>query len=135
MAVSRTVRRPEGRGDRSRVPPGQTVTSGFPVLSAGPVPRTRPGGWSFGVSGAVDRPVSWDRDAFRALPRTRVTVDLHCVTGWSKLDTTWTGVAVDSLLEAAGPTGRYVLAHSDGGYTTNVPPAGVLGAVRLSQLR
>jgi DMSO/TMAO reductase YedYZ molybdopterin-dependent catalytic subunit len=97
------------------------VTGGFPVLSAGPTPHTPLSSWTFRVEGAVDAAQSWTWEDFRALPRATVTVDIHCVTKWSKLDTTWTGVSLDTLLEAAGPTGRFVLAFSDGGYTTNIP--------------
>src|SRR5689334_6509580 len=106
-----------------RVPPGQYVTSGFPVLSAGPTPRTPLDSWTFDVRGEVARPVSWTWEEFRALPRVTVTVDIHCVTTWSKFDTTWAGVALDTVLEAAGPAGSFVLAFCDGGYTTNLPLA------------
>src|SRR5689334_10101777 len=107
--------------DPSRVPPGQYVTRDFPVLSAGPTPRTPPGDWTFSIRGAVAGPRSWNLEEFRALPRETVTVDIHCVTKWSKLDTTWTGVSLDTLLDAARPGGGYVLAFCDGGYTTNLP--------------
>jgi DMSO/TMAO reductase YedYZ molybdopterin-dependent catalytic subunit len=76
------------------------VTRDFPVLSAGPTPHTPLGEWSFTIHGAVDEPMSWTWEEFRALPSETVTVDIHCVTKWSKLDTTWTGVAIDTLLEA-----------------------------------
>ncbi len=110
-----------------RVPPGQYVTSGFPVLSAGPTPRTTRESWSFGIQGAVRGAQSWTWEEFRALPRETFTVDIHCVTKWSKLDTTWSGVSLDTLLDAVGPTGRYVLAFCDGGYTTNLPLADLRG--------
>ncbi|HYJ75477.1 MAG TPA: sulfite oxidase-like oxidoreductase [Kineosporiaceae bacterium] len=113
--------------DPDRVPPGQYVTSGFPVLSAGPTPHTPLDTWTFDVRGAVRRPVAWTWQDFRALPRETVTVDIHCVTTWSKLDTTWAGVSLDTLLEAAGPSGGFVLAFSDGGYTTNLPLADLTG--------
>jgi DMSO/TMAO reductase YedYZ molybdopterin-dependent catalytic subunit len=113
--------------DPDRVPPGQYVTSGFPVLSAGPTPHTPLDTWTFDVRGAVRRPVAWTWQDFRALPRETVTVDIHCVTTWSKLDTTWGGVSLDTLLEAAGPSGGFVLAFSDGGYTTNLPLADLTG--------
>jgi DMSO/TMAO reductase YedYZ molybdopterin-dependent catalytic subunit len=85
--------------DSSRVPPGQYVTPDFPVLSAGPTPHTPLDEWSFTIHGAVEEPVSWPWDEFTALPPENVTVDIHCVTKWSKLDTSWKGVSVDTLLE------------------------------------
>jgi DMSO/TMAO reductase YedYZ molybdopterin-dependent catalytic subunit len=103
------------------------VTQGFPVLSAGPTPRTPLDRWTFTVRGVVGEPVSWDWEGFRALPRETVTVDIHCVTTWSKLDTTWTGVSLDTLLHAARPGGGFLLAFCDGGYTTNLPLADVTG--------
>jgi len=107
--------------DPSRLPPGQYLTRDFPVLSAGPTPRTPPDQWSFTVDGAVDAPRTWTHDEFLALPSETVTVDIHCVTKWSKLDTTWTGVSVDTLLDGLDTEGAYVVAWADGDYTTNVP--------------
>ena len=107
--------------DPARVPPGQYVTSDFPVLSAGPTPRTPLDEWSFTVSGAVEEQVSWPWDEFTALPVEMPTVDIHCVTKWSKLDTSWKGVSVDTLLEGVRTEGDYVRAWCDGGYTTNLP--------------
>jgi DMSO/TMAO reductase YedYZ molybdopterin-dependent catalytic subunit len=112
--------------DPSRVPPGQYVTEDFPVLSAGPTPHTKLDAWSFSVSGG-DQPRSWTWDEFRDLPTERVTVDIHCVTRWSKLDTIWQGVSVDTLLSHVEHHASYVLAHCDGGYTTNLPLADVTG--------
>jgi DMSO/TMAO reductase YedYZ molybdopterin-dependent catalytic subunit len=112
--------------DPSRVPPGQYVTSDFPVLSAGPTPRTALADWTFSITGAAT-PKSWTWDEFRALPAETVTTDIHCVTRWSKLDTTWQGVALDTLLGQVDHSGTFLLAHSDGGYTTNLPIADVLG--------
>jgi DMSO/TMAO reductase YedYZ molybdopterin-dependent catalytic subunit len=127
MAVPRSLRGHEARAEPSRVPPGQYVTQGFPVLSAGPTPRTPLDRWTLTVRGVVGEPVSWDWEGFRALPRETVTVDIHCVTTWSKLDTTWTGVSLDTLLRAARPGGGFVLAFCDGGYTTNLPLDDVTG--------
>jgi DMSO/TMAO reductase YedYZ molybdopterin-dependent catalytic subunit len=122
MAVSRGF---HGRRlpdvDPSRVPPGQYVTKDFPVLSAGPTPHTPLSSWEFTIRGAVDKPVSWSWEAFQAIPHDTFTVDIHCVTKWSKLDTTWTGVSVDTLLAAVSTEAPYALAFSDGGYTTNLP--------------
>jgi DMSO/TMAO reductase YedYZ molybdopterin-dependent catalytic subunit len=111
--------------DPARVPPGQYVTSGFPVLSAGPTPRTPPADWTFTVRGAVDRPRTWTWDEFRNLPSETITVDIHCVTKWSKLDTTWTGVSLGTLLGGTRTQAHHVLAFSDGGYTTNMPVADI----------
>ncbi|MFI5692370.1 sulfite oxidase-like oxidoreductase [Kribbella sp. NPDC051586] len=113
--------------DSSRVPPGQYVTQDFPVLSAGPTPYTRTDAWDFTIRGAVDQPVSWSWAEFQALPREKFTVDIHCVTKWTKLDMTWSGVSLDTLLEVAGTQAAYALAFSDGGYTTNIPLADLRG--------
>jgi DMSO/TMAO reductase YedYZ molybdopterin-dependent catalytic subunit len=106
--------------DASRVPPGQYVTRDFPILSAGPTPHTPLEEWSFAVGGAIDEPVSWQWQEFLALPSETITVDIHCVTKWSKLDASWKGVSVDTLLEGVGGEARYVTAWCDGGYTTNL---------------
>ena len=106
-----------------RVPPGQYVTPDFPVLSAGPTPRTPLDRWDLSVGGLVATPRRWSWDAFRALPREPVRADIHCVTKWSKLDTAWEGVSVDLLLEGVETSADYVVAFCDGGYTTNVPVA------------
>jgi DMSO/TMAO reductase YedYZ molybdopterin-dependent catalytic subunit len=113
--------------DPSRIPPGQYLTSDFPVLSAGPTPRTPLDQWSFEVRGEVSRPARWSWQEFLELPRERFTVDIHCVTKWSKLDTAWSGVSLDALLQHVGATGSYATAWSDGGYTTNVPVADLTG--------
>jgi DMSO/TMAO reductase YedYZ molybdopterin-dependent catalytic subunit len=109
------------------VPPGQYVTTDFPVLSAGPTPRTPLDDWTFTISGAVDEPASWTWEELLALPAETPTVDIHCVTKWSKLDTTWKGVSVDRLLAAVDTAAMYVSAWSDGGYTTNLPLEDVTG--------
>src|SRR3954469_4928271 len=83
---------------QDRVPPGQYVTPDFPVLSAGPTPHRSLESWTFTIQGAVDEPASWSWDELQALPSETVTVDIHCVTKWSKFDTAWTGVSVDTLL-------------------------------------
>jgi DMSO/TMAO reductase YedYZ molybdopterin-dependent catalytic subunit len=110
-----------------RLPPGQYVTPDFPVLSAGPTPHTPLQGWSFAIGGAVGEGRSLNWDELLALPAETVTVDIHCVTKWSKFDTTWKGVSVDTLLEGTDPRGEFVVAWSDGGYTTNLPLADVSG--------
>ena len=106
--------------DPSRVPPGQYVVDDFPVLSAGPTPHTSLDDWSFAIDGAGDRPVSWSWQELTALPSETFTVDIHCVTKWSKLGTSWTGVAVDTLLDGIDTEADYLTAWSDGGYTTNL---------------
>jgi DMSO/TMAO reductase YedYZ molybdopterin-dependent catalytic subunit len=116
-------RRPAPEG---RVPPGQYVTPDFPVLSAGPTPHTALTNWTFSIAGG-DEPRSWTWEEFRALPTEDVTADIHCVTRWSKLDTTWKGVSVDTLLGQVEHDAQFVLAFSDGGYTTNLPLADVTG--------
>jgi len=123
MAVTRGFRGRRVEADAARIPPGQYVTHDFPVLSAGPTPHTSLDEWTFTVRGGLDRPRRWTWDELRALPRETVTVDIHCVTKWSKLNTTWTGVAVDTLLRDVQTDGGYVLAFCDGGYTTNLPVA------------
>jgi DMSO/TMAO reductase YedYZ molybdopterin-dependent catalytic subunit len=115
---------PESAG---RVPPGQYVERGFPVLSAGPTPHTPLERWDFSVDGAVERPRRWTWSEFRALPRDLITRDIHCVTKWTKLDTRWQGVAVDTLLAGVQLRGGYVLAVCDGGYTTNLQLEDVIG--------
>src|SRR5918995_6717301 len=112
-------RRTDVPGDR--VPPGQYVTMDFPVLSAGPTPQTPPERWDFSVVGDLDEPRSWTWEEFLALPSETVTADIHCVTKWSKLDTVWTGVSLDRLLDGVETSGEYALAFCDGGYTTNLP--------------
>jgi DMSO/TMAO reductase YedYZ molybdopterin-dependent catalytic subunit len=91
------------------------------VLSAGPTPRANLASWDFSIQGQVDQVLRWSWDEFRALPREDVVVDIHCVTSWSKFDTRWRGVAVDTLLEQVETSADFVTAFSDGGYTTNLP--------------
>jgi DMSO/TMAO reductase YedYZ molybdopterin-dependent catalytic subunit len=107
--------------DPSRLPPGQYVVDDFPVLSAGPTPHTPLDQWTFTIKGAVDTERTWSWEEFLALPSETVTRDIHCVTKWSKLGTTWTGVSVDELLADVETSAEYVSAFSDGGYTTNLP--------------
>jgi DMSO/TMAO reductase YedYZ molybdopterin-dependent catalytic subunit len=104
-----------------RVPPGQYVTDDFPVLSAGPTPHTSLDDWDLTITGEVDGLRRWSWDEFRALPSEPVTVDIHCVTKWSKLDSEWEGVPLDTLLDGVDTTAEYVVAFCDGGYTTNLP--------------
>lgn len=114
-------RRQPGSSDQA-LPPGQyDVGDGFPVLSAGPTPHTPTDQWDFAVTGEVGAGVRLSWDEFSALPHEDVTVDIHCVTKWSKFATNWRGVPVETLLDAADTSAEYVLAFCDGGYTTNVP--------------
>jgi len=111
----------------ARIPPGQYQTHDFPVLSAGPTPVTSLETWSLSVIGLVEAPRTWTWDDFLALPQETVTVDIHCVTRWSKLDTEWTGVSLDTLLAGIEDNADYLVAHCDGGYTTNLPIEDLLG--------
>ena len=105
-----------------RIPPGQYETKDFPVLTAGPAPRILIADWSFTLEGLVDTPVSWTWEQFNLLPQQSFTKDIHCVTKWSKLDTNWEGVSIDTLLQhvTLKPEAQYVMAFSHGGYTSNV---------------
>jgi DMSO/TMAO reductase YedYZ molybdopterin-dependent catalytic subunit len=126
--VSRGFHRRESAPEQAgRVPPGQYVTPDFPVLSAGPTPHRPLESWTFSISGEIDAPVQWTWDELRALPSENFTTDIHCVTKWSKLDTHWQGVSLDTLLEGVETSAEFVVAHSDGGYTTNLPLADVTG--------
>jgi DMSO/TMAO reductase YedYZ molybdopterin-dependent catalytic subunit len=130
-----------GRPDRSyqstRLPPGQHLVPDFPVLSAGTTPRIRTENWTFTLKNGV-RPVKvWNWAEFNALPRSKMTRDIHCVTTWSKFDTAWEGVLVDDILGDAyiePPTG-FTLAHSYDGYTTNLPTADLVGGKAMVALR
>ena len=119
--------RPRPDVDPARVPPGQYVENGFPVLSAGPTPRPKLETWSFSIQGAVGTTVSWTWEEFHTLPTETFTKDIHCVTKWTKLDTSWTGVSVDTLLDGVDLGGDYVTIWSDGGYTTNLAIADITG--------
>jgi DMSO/TMAO reductase YedYZ molybdopterin-dependent catalytic subunit len=113
--------RPRRDIDPARIPPGQYVVDDFPVLSAGPTPRTALAEWTFTIDGALGSAVSWRWEEFAALASETFSVDIHCVTKWSKLGTSWTGVSIDTLLEGIETEAGYVTAWSDGGYTTNLP--------------
>ena len=106
-----------------KLPPGQYLTTDFPVLSAGPTPRVSLDKWEFTINDGTDVLQRWDWKSFRELPAENFTVDLHCVTRWSKLGTSWTGVSLDTLLADVKTDAQYVLANSYGGYTTNLPLA------------
>ena len=126
--VSRGFRgRARDRSGDDRLPPGQYRVTDFPVLSTGPTPRPRLSAWTFSITGEVDDVRRWTWDEFRALPSEVITRDIHCVTKWSKLDTRWEGVAVDTLLDGVDSAADHVMAFCDGGYTTNLPLEDVTG--------
>jgi DMSO/TMAO reductase YedYZ molybdopterin-dependent catalytic subunit len=120
-------RRQEADAPSDRVPPGQYVTPGFPVLSAGPTPRISLDEWRFAITGQVDTPREWTWEELMALPAEDVSADIHCVTKWSKLDTAWKGVSIDTLLDGIGTSAQFAMAHSYGDYTTNLPLADLTG--------
>ena len=107
----------------NRVPPGQYIVRDFPVLSAGPTPRTPLDQWTFSIEGLVREPVKWSWEEFLQLPSQAFVVDIHCVTKWTKLDTRWEGVSLDTLFEHVefDRNAMFLTAYSDGGYTTNLP--------------
>ena len=130
IAITSRILRERGRRqaeklgvDPNRVPPGQYLTERFPVLTYGPNPAYDLASWDFKVNGCVENELTLSWDELKALPQKELTTDIHCVTRWSKLDTTWVGVPVSDVLERAGvkPDGRFVMAHSDCGYTANLP--------------
>lgn len=106
-----------------RLPPGQSLTQKFPVLTYGPNPKFDPATWDLRVFGAVKQEMRWSWDEFTALPTTTIVCDIHCVTRWSKFDTPWEGVLFSDLIKLFGITdeAQHVIAHCDYGYTTNVP--------------
>ncbi|HLF03207.1 MAG TPA: molybdopterin-dependent oxidoreductase [Anaerolineales bacterium] len=110
-----------------RLPPGQALTNRFPVLHYGPVPRFNPATWDLRAFGEVEEEKHWTWDEFQKLPRTKVKMDLHCVTRWSKFDTEWEGVMVKTLIDEGiiklKPTAKYLLQHCEYGFTVNVPVA------------
>ncbi len=114
-------RRPVDPELAKRIPPGQHLVPDFPVLSVGPTPHTELRDWSFQINGEIDLPRTLRWVDFRALPAQTFTTDIHCVTSWSKLDTQWEGVSVDTLLDGVETEATHVMAFSDGGYETNLP--------------
>jgi DMSO/TMAO reductase YedYZ molybdopterin-dependent catalytic subunit len=109
--------------DPSRVPPGQYVTDRFPVLHAGVTPHIDLATWDFTIDGLVDEPARFTYDEIRAMPSATRTLDIHCVTKWSKLDTTWEGVPVNDLMArvAIDPSATHVLVQAEHGFTANLP--------------
>jgi DMSO/TMAO reductase YedYZ molybdopterin-dependent catalytic subunit len=111
----------------ARLPPGQYYETGFPVLTAGPTPQVEPHEWSFAVDGMVGTARQWTWQEFAQLPFEDIPCDIHCVTKWSKLGTTFRGVSMDTLLAEAEPAGEFTMVMSYGGYTTNLAIADVTG--------
>jgi DMSO/TMAO reductase YedYZ molybdopterin-dependent catalytic subunit len=111
--------------EEKRLPPGQSLTYKFPVLHYGPVPAFDPSTWDFRVFGEVQEERRWTWDEFQKLPRKQVKMDIHCVTRWSKTDTTWEGVSlrqlVDEGLIALKPSAKFVMQHCEYGFTVNIP--------------
>ena len=137
MVTRGFTHRPQPDDLAGRIPPGQHLVDGFPVLSAGPTPRIGPEKWAFTLKAGPRPVVSWNWAEFNALPQTKMTRDIHCVTTWSKLNTRWEGILVDDILAEAGiepPTG-FMLAHSYDGYSTNVPIADLVGGRAMVALR
>ncbi|MEL7627020.1 MAG: molybdopterin-dependent oxidoreductase [Anaerolineaceae bacterium] len=110
---------------KKRVPPGQYLTARFPVLHMGPVPAFDPKTWKFRVWGEVEKPLTLSWEEFKELPRRKLTMDIHCVTKWSKLDTSWEGVSLNTLFELGlvMPTEKadFVIQHAEYGFTANLP--------------
>ena len=108
-----------------RLPPGQSLTQKFPVLHYGPVPTFSPETWSFRVWGEVEQEKRWTWDEFNQLPRSKLVMDIHCVTRWSKFDTQWEGISVRVLVDRGlikiKPNAKYVLQHAEYGFTANLP--------------
>jgi DMSO/TMAO reductase YedYZ molybdopterin-dependent catalytic subunit len=108
-----------------RLPPGQALTNRFPVLHYGPVPRFNPATWDLRVFGEVEAEKRWTWEEFQRLPRTKVKMDIHCVTRWSKFDTEWEGISIKTLVDEGivklKPTAKYLLQHCEYGFTVNVP--------------
>lgn len=106
-----------------RVPPGQRLTRGWPVLHASPIPKFNPALWTFRVWGEVASEIEWSWEQFCALPRIKVHADFHCVTGWSKLDNDWEGPSFREIVKLAGvrPSAKHALIYAPYGYTANVP--------------
>ncbi len=124
-------------GTEGRIPPGQHLVDDFPVLSAGPTPHIATSQWSFTLKVGPKPVKRWNWDELNALPQTKLTRDIHCVTTWSKLDTHWEGVLISDILAAAGltPPTDYTLAHTFDGYSTNVPTKDLLDDKAMVALR
>ncbi len=109
------------RDSNQRLPPGQYLTDDFPVLSAGPTPRISLDDWEFTVVTELGQSHRWSWKELTGLSAESVTADIHCVTRWSKLDTAWRGISIDTLLADVETAADFALIHSYGGYSTNLP--------------
>lgn len=129
--------RRQASNEAGRIPPGQHLVEGFPVLSASPTPHVAIEEWSFELKDGSMPLRKWTWSEFNELPQTKVTRDIHCVTTWSKLDTPWEGVLVDDILAAAkvGVRTPFLLAHSYDGYSTNIAAADLEGNKAMVALR
>ena len=111
--------------NENRLPPGQSLTLKFPVLHYGPIPPFTPATWDLRVWGEVEEEKKWTWDEFLQLPRTQVTMDIHCVTRWSKADTLWEGVSLKTLIDEGfikpKSNATHIMQHAEYGYTTNLP--------------
>src|SRR5262245_57649619 len=105
----------------AELPPGQYLTIDFPVLSAGPTPRIPLDRWELTIDDGANVLRQWNWKSFRKLPTETITVDIHCVTRWSKLGTVWEGISLDTILADLKTDASFALVHSYGGYTTNLP--------------
>lgn len=115
------------RATNDRLPPGQYLDRGFPVLSLGPTPQISKSEWKLWIKGLVEKPIEWNWEEFLKLPQENVVKDIHCVTKWSKFDTKWRGVSLDEIMKIAGVknTATHLIAHSYDGYSTNLPLADI----------
>ena len=121
MKKDEVIRSPDTLRE-DRIPPGQRVTMGWPVLHYGAVPNIDVSKWTFKISGLVKKERALDFEGFMSLPRVKVVSDVHCVTGWSKIDNLWEGVSTRVIRELVDilPEARFVLVHSVGGFTPNL---------------
>jgi DMSO/TMAO reductase YedYZ molybdopterin-dependent catalytic subunit len=137
MATRGFFGRPPKKEVADRLPPGQYKTDDFPVLAYGPTPRVDLAGWRFSIGDGPKPLASWNWSEFQALPQTTWHGDIHCVTKWSKFDTTWQGVTIDDLFAAGGitPPTPFLLARSHDEYDTNVPVADLVGGKAMIATR
>ncbi|HVN26785.1 MAG TPA: sulfite oxidase-like oxidoreductase [Candidatus Paceibacterota bacterium] len=135
MLINKGFQRKRETDDR--LPPGQYREYDFPVLSLGPTPKVGTAEWKLDVDGLVAKKLSWTWDEFNALPQENVVKDIHCVTKWSKFDTAWSGVSIDTIIELAGvdESATHLIAYSYDGYSTNLPIEDVRNGKAMVALR
>lgn len=111
--------------EEKRLPPGQSLTEKFPVLHYGPIPTFDEGNWDFRIWGEVEKPLRLNWKEFCQIPRSKVTLDLHCVTRWSKFDTAWEGVFLETLIDSGmlklKPEAKFVIQHAENDFSANLP--------------